>query len=191
MTGGDDHDLVQRILRGSERAFRKLVEKYQGIVYSVVMGIVGNRIEVEDIVQEVFIKIYTGLSTFRGESKLSTWIYRIARNESLNAAAKLKGSHLSIDEVEPIASSGDNPEEALGISRSRERTRKLISRLDEHYRVVIELRYMGEKSYAEIAEIMNIPVGTVKTYLHRAKTSLKKMLTAESVREEERRYGIQ
>jgi RNA polymerase sigma-70 factor (ECF subfamily) len=149
----------------------------------------GNTTEVEDIVQEVFIKIYTGLRTFRGDSKLSTWIYRIARNESLNAAARLKGNHRPLDEVEPIASSNGNPEEILGGKRSRELIMDLVSRLEEHYRVVIELRYLGEKSYAEIAEIMEIPVGTVKTYIHRAKISLKKMMTAGSARSEKRRYG--
>ena len=190
MTGGDDHDLVQSILHGSERSFRQLVGRYQGIVYSVVLGIVGNRIEVEDIVQEVFIKIYTGLRTFRGESKLSTWIYRIARNESINALARLKGDYRPLDEAEPLVSSLGNPEELLGGKQSRDLIRSLIARLEEHYRVVIELRYLGEKSYAEIAEIMEIPVGTVKTYIHRAKTELKKMLIAESKRNENRRFGI-
>lgn len=190
MTGGEDNGLVQNALRGSEKAFRKLVVRYQRIVYSVVLGIVGNRPEVEDIVQEVFIKIYKGLHGFRGESKLSTWIYRIARNESLNAAAKLRSNHRPLEEVVSVASPHGNPEEAFGSRQARERLHRLIARLDEHYRVVIELRYLGEKSYAEIAEIMDIPVGTVKTYIHRAKTVLKDLLTAESAREGKKGYGI-
>jgi RNA polymerase sigma-70 factor (ECF subfamily) len=190
LAGGDENELVRRILGGSEKDFRKLVERYQGIVYAVVLGTAANGAEVEDIVQEEFMKIYTGLRGFRGESKLSTWIYRIAKNESLNAAARRKADHRPIEEIEPIASSAGNPEETLGEKRSRETTRRLISRLEERYRIAIELRYMAEKSYTEIAEIMGIPVGTVKTYIHRAKISLKRMLTAESAGNRERRYGI-
>lgn len=176
MRGDNDLELVRESILGSEKAFRRIIEMHQPVVYSVVRGILGNRAEVDDTVQEIFIKIYRGLPSFRGDSRLSTWIYRIARNESLNAYSRTRHDPQPIEEMEHLASADGNPDEVYGKREIRERLENLLSRLEEHYRVVLELRYMGEKSYMEIAKIMDIPVGTVKTYIYRAKASLKKML---------------
>lgn len=177
-TRRDDRDrsLIEKSLEGSGKAFKKLVDKYQPLVYSVVRGIMGNRDEVEDVTQEVFIKVYRKLATFRGEARLSTWIYRIARNEAINAAKRARSDIGPLDEAERLASSDPGPDRHLESRVTASLVEELLSSLDEQYRVVLELRYMGEKSYTEIAEIMEIPVGTVKTYIHRGKMLLKQRL---------------
>ncbi len=171
-----DRNLIEESLEGSGRAFKKLVDKFHPLVYSVVRGIMGNRDEVEDVAQEVFIKVYRKLATFRGEARLSTWIYRIARNEAINAAKRARPTTVQLDEAERLASSSPGPDRHLERRITAKLVEDLLSSLDEQYRVVLELRYMGEKSYAEIAEIMDIPIGTVKTYIHRGKTMLKQRL---------------
>lgn len=159
------------------------------LVYSAVRAILGGCPDVEDTVQDVFVKVYRGLHAFRGESKLSTWIYRIARNEALNASARVRPDLVTIEEARDIGSKIKGPDKIYRIEKEREMLNRLIQRLDERYRIALELRYMGEKSYAEISEMMEIPEGTVKTYIHRAKAALKKMLAAKNpnkIREERR-----
>jgi RNA polymerase sigma-70 factor (ECF subfamily) len=176
----EEHELVLRAIEGNERAFREIVERHQSVVYSVILGIVGDHDDADDIAQDIFIKVYRGLPGYRGDSKLSTWIYRIARNTALNYASKRTYDHRPIDEAHSLASSWDTPEERLSRNVDRVRIRRHLSHLEERYRTAIELRYMGEKSYEEIAGIMEIPVGTVKTYIHRAKASLKTLMETES-----------
>jgi RNA polymerase sigma factor (sigma-70 family) len=171
-----DLGLVEKSLEGSGKAFRSLVERYHSLVYSVVRSIMGNCDDAEDVTQEVFIKIYRKLSTFRGESKLSTWIYRIARNEAINAAARTRVPLQPLDDTREPISTHDGPAEHLDRRITATVIEKLLAGLDERYRMAIELRYMSEKSYAEIAEIMDIPIGSVKTYIYRAKATLKRKL---------------
>lgn len=132
-----------------------LVERHQPLVYTVARGVLGTGDDVDDTVQDIFIKVFQGLSRFRGDSRFSTWIYRIARNEALNAVRKRRAGMDSIDGY--------------------------MAQLDENYRVVLELRYMGEKSYNEISEIMDVPIGTIKTYIHRAKQELKRKMMTRTV----------
>ena len=120
--------------------------------------------------------MYRNLSSYRGDSRFSTWVYRIARNESINALQRSRDPLVPIEEAERLPAEGGDPEEHFARGQLARDIRGLLSRLDEQYRVVLELRYMGDKSYSEIAEIMEIPVGTVKTYIHRAKAELKKMI---------------
>ena len=178
-----DRDLIEKSLEGSGRAFKKLVDRFHPLVFSVVRGIMGNRDEVEDVTQEVFIKVYRKLTTFRGEARLSTWIYRIARNEAINAAKRARLDTEPLDEAEWLASTAPGPDRHLERKVTATLVDELLSSLDEQYRVVLELKYMGEKSYAEIAEIMDIPIGTVKTYIHRGKTLLKQRLARREPKE--------
>lgn len=176
LRGTGDAALVTKSIDGNERAFRRLVERYNSIVYSVVRGILGNRNDVEDAVQEVFIKIYRGLPSYRGDAKLSTWIYRIARNHALNVRARPCHPQYPIEDAYGVAASGAGPDETFRRAEMRRDVEELLARLEERYRIALELRYMADKSYTEIAEIMDLPVGTVKTYIHRGKLSLKRML---------------
>jgi RNA polymerase sigma-70 factor (ECF subfamily) len=179
LLGNDaESTLIRKALNGDDKAFRAILERHYPLIYSVVRGIVCNESDAEDVVQDVFVKIFRALPSFRQDALLSTWIYRIARNEALNAREKLRREPVSIEDCGDIAADEGNPESAHGRRTEAANLARLVERLDERQRQAIELRYMAEKSYEEIAEIMNVPLGTVKTHLHRAKLALKQMMTA-------------
>jgi RNA polymerase sigma-70 factor (ECF subfamily) len=172
-----DSELVARALRGDGRAFRDLVERHHAMAYAVVRGILGDRDEVEDVMQTVYLKAYQGLGKFRGDSRFSTWLYQIARREALDVSSKRRAETTDIDMVEVPAAAHHAPDGAVGEASEREWIQSALGELDETYRTAIELRYMAEKTYEEIAEVMGIPVGTAKTYVHRAKVEMKRILS--------------
>ena len=174
LTGESDAQLVAKSLQGNEKAFRTLVETHQPMVYAAVRGVLGGR---ADVVQDVFIKVYRALARFRSDAKLSSWIYRIAKNEAIDAYRRTRRTETSIEDMELAAPAGARPDERFRAQEHRQHLDIYMKRLDEKYRMVLELRYMGEKSYAEIGEIMELPAGTVKSYIHRAKAEMKRMMT--------------
>ena len=175
--GEGDAELVAEAREGSEKAFRKLVERYHPMAFAVVRGVLGSRSDVEDVAQEVFIKVFRGLSGFRGDSKLSTWIYTVARNEAINAARKSNPADASIEDVVLESPEELRPDKLYHRKIRQEEVERGLSQLDPDYRLALELRYMGEMSYAEISEVMALPIGTVKTYIHRAKIELKRIMS--------------
>ncbi len=177
MTAQSDAELIAGALSGSEKAFRRLVERYHPTVYAVARSVMGDRDDVDDVVQEVFIKVYRGLPKYRGDSKFSTWVYRIARNESINAVRKRVISGQPIEDTVIEAPTTSRPDEQLDRKAEQVRLEGYLARLDEKYRTVLELRYLGEQSYAEIGETLDLPSGTVKSYIHRAKIELKRLMT--------------
>ena len=185
MSNDQDRELVARALRGDGRAFRDLVGKHHSTAYAVVRAILGPQRfdDVDDVMQLVYLKTYQGLSSFRGEAKFSTWLYQIARREALDVVAKRHVDSTPIDDLE-IPDRGDHAPDVVAQDRNtRERVERAMGELDESYRTAIELRYMAEKSYEEIAELMRLPVGTVKTYVHRGKLDLKRILSRPAWRE--------
>ena len=177
MPGETDYELVSKALQGNQKAFRRIVERHHSTAYAVVRGVLGNSEEVDDVVQNVYVKIYRGLGSFRGDSRLSTWIYQIARNEAINVARKRRLEGPPVEDVVLPAGESSNPEAAYGRKELGEQMESAMMQLDDNYRMALELRYMGERSYEEIAEAMGLPVGTVKTYIYRGKVQLKKILT--------------
>jgi RNA polymerase sigma-70 factor (ECF subfamily) len=176
LPGESDHELVAKALRGNQKAFQAIVERVHPTAYAVVRGVLGDSDEVDDVLQNVYIKVYRHLGGFRGESRLSTWIYQIARNEAINAARRRKLEGPPLDEVALPAGEGASPENVYGSRELGERMERAMAGLEENYRMVLELRYMGERSYEEIAEATGLPIGTVKTYIYRGKAQLKKVL---------------
>ena len=174
--GNNDHELVARALRGSQGAFRTIIEANHSVAVAAIRTVLGDSDEVEDVLQNTFIKVYRGLAGFRGGARLSTWIYRIARNEAINALSRRRPDHARVDDLELEARGNDSPEDGLAKRQLRERLEHALSRLDEEQHVALELRYLGECSYSEIAEIMDIPMGTVKTHIHRGKKALRRLL---------------
>lgn len=161
-----------------ERAFGMLVDKYGPRIYNVALNMVRDEQEAEDVTQEVFIKIYRGISQFRGEARLSTWIYRIAKNACYSHLKKEK-KYRDMTEIEDfvhLASNGTNPEEAHIVRDEKLQVRRAVYELPEKHRLAISLYYFHEKSYEEISKIMDVPMGTIKSYIHRAKQSLAKSL---------------
>jgi RNA polymerase sigma-70 factor (ECF subfamily) len=180
-----DRELVARALRGEGRAFRDLVGRHHAVAYAVVRAVLGPRRldDVDDVMQVVYVKAYQGLSSFRGDAKFSTWLYQIARREALDVVSRRRLDFASIDDVEVAAPGTDAPDRATHERDTRERLGRALGELDESYRTAIELRYMAEKSYEQIAEVMGLPVGTVKTYIHRGKVELKRILSRGAWRE--------
>ena len=185
MSNDQDRELVARSLRGDGRAFRDLVGKHHATAYAVVRAILGPQRfdDVDDVMQLTYLKAYQGLGSFRGESKFSTWLYQIARREALDVVSKKRVDTTSIDDVEIPARADATPDAATHERGERERIERAMVELDESYRTAIELRYMAEKSYEEIAELMRLPVGTVKTYVHRGKLELKRIMSRPAWRE--------
>ncbi len=177
MRDSEEKKLVDSIILGDDRAFEKLFERYHPVVYSIVHAIVRNREDVDDLVQEVFMKVLKGLVYFKGESKLSTWIYAVARNHALNYLKRKETEYATLrrmsDEAEVQGADTD-----LEIIKGEEKSvvREALGMLRTKHRIALELRYMSEKSYEEIAEIMDVPLGTVKTYIHRGKLEMKDII---------------
>jgi RNA polymerase sigma-70 factor (ECF subfamily) len=177
-----DSELVARTLRGDGRAFRELIERHHAMAYAAVRAVLGDRDEVQDVMQVVYLKAYQGLATFRGEARFSTWLYQIARREALDVSSKRRVETMDIDTVEIAAPGHHAPDTAVRERSERAWIDAALGELDETYRTAIELRYMAEKSYEEIGQIMGIPEGTAKTYVHRAKAEMKKIMSRPSWR---------
>lgn len=163
-----DNDLIRRTLGGERNAFQALYERYKDKVFATVFRIVGNREEAVDVTQDVFVKVYRDLNSFKFESKFSTWLYRIAVNFSINKVheAERHGRihHQIALETESARTERDIPREKIQAS---------IARLNPKLRTVIVLRYLQDLSYDEIAEVLDISVGTVKSRLHLAHNALR------------------
>jgi RNA polymerase sigma factor (sigma-70 family) len=173
----DDYELIKQILNGNTNAFTALVSRYQKLVVHIIGRLIQRQEEVEDVSQEVFIKVYENLGKYRAESKLSTWIATIAYNTGVNYLRKFKGTHeINIDKTKELQFMTDNitaDYEQIDLHRY---IRAQIERLPAHYRTVITLFHLEEFSYQEIEQITGMPEGTVKSYLFRAKALLKEKL---------------
>ncbi len=176
MTGETDNELVAKSLQGNEKAFRELIERYHRTAFAAVRGVLGDRDEVEDVLQMAYIKVYRGLAGFRGDARFSTWVFQIARNEAINVVKKRRLDTTPIEDVIVAAPDRLSPEAVAQQSDAGEQLETAMQRLDENQKMALELRYMGERSYDEIAELMGVPLGTVKTYIHRGKAELKKVM---------------
>jgi RNA polymerase sigma-70 factor (ECF subfamily) len=177
LKGDSDAQLIAKTLDGSEKAFRVLVERHHALAYSVVRGVLGDRDDVDDVVQEVMIKMYRGLPSFRGDSRLETWLYRVARNEAVNAVRRVRPATQPVEDVVLESPAATRPDAMHDRDRRRSDLEDCLAELDDNYRTVLELRYLGEKSYAEISEAMSLPMGTVKSYIYRAKAELKRIMS--------------
>lgn len=181
----EDDKLVQRAREGDESAYKTLTEKYERSLYFHVRKMIKDRDQVEDLVQEAFMKAYDNLSSYNTNYAFSTWLYRIATNHTIDYLRKKKLQTMSIDE--PVKTkegemqfqlSDDEAETDRHIIRKQRQkiVRNAIEELPRKYRQVIELRHMEEKSYQEIADELDLPLGTVKAHIFRARELLYKAL---------------
>jgi RNA polymerase sigma factor (sigma-70 family) len=181
----DNQDFIRQLKAGDESAFKDLVLNYQNKVFNVCLGLLKNEEEAEDISQEVFIEVYQKISQFNAESKLSTWIYRIAINKSLEQIrfhkrqkrfAWLTSLFGMEDKFAERQSEFYHPGVAL---ENKERSRvlfKAIDQLVENQRTAFIMHKLEGLSYAEIAEIMQLSIPSVESLLHRAKKKLQQLL---------------
>jgi RNA polymerase sigma factor (sigma-70 family) len=174
----EDRELVGRILAGNADAFGLLVKQYEKLVFHMVRRLITRQEDAEDICQEVFINVYKHLASFAFESKLATWIARIAYRMAINHLKK----HQRPSDVEWSATfedeswSGNNPEQELIEKDTSTYLNRLIEQLPPAYKTVLTLYHLHEFSYPEIEQITGMPEGTVKSYLFRARKLLKTKL---------------
>lgn len=186
---GTDESLARRAAAGDAGAFDALVVLYTDRVFAVAFRMLGDRAEAEDLAQEVFVTLYGALGSFRGESKLSTWIYRITRNRCLNRMKFLKRRHVGqladIDDpalqgacadVETRDTGRKDPHNKLHNDELSALLEGLLLELPEEQRALVVLRDLEDLSYEEIVDITGLPLGTVKSRLHRARAALAKLL---------------
>ncbi len=184
-----DHEVASLAARGREPAFRELLRRYQGPVFSLVYRMVRDRATAEDLAQEAFVRAFQAIGTFDPAFKFSSWIFKIAHNHTIDHLRKrkldtvsLEGSPYSRDDEDEartrmeVASAGETPEQVLEARELGSRLEEAIGRLRPEYRAVVLLRHVEGYAYDEIARILDLPLGTVKTFLHRARAQLKEML---------------
>jgi RNA polymerase sigma-70 factor (ECF subfamily) len=181
MVHPDDGALIKRFNKGDPGAFQDLVERYKDLVHSVIRQTVPETSQAEDLAQEVFIRIYRGLEGFRGQSRLSSWIWRIAYRVCLSEIERVRREKglVSLDDKEFIGNPKLHPDlvdetDALDDLASRDQWDVLFRQLPPRHRMILVLYYYQNLSYLEIAEILDRPMGTVKSDLHRAKSALRK-----------------
>ncbi len=181
----EDVVLVERAVGGDEKAYEQIVGKYKRALYYHILKIVRDADIIDDLIQEIFTKAFGNIQSYNADYAFSTWLYRIATNHSIDYLRKKKLKTYSIDE--PISTKEgnmqveipDNSFEADQMVLRKQRKniiREALSQLPEKYRTVIEMRHMEEKSYQEIAEILDLPLGTVKAHIFRARELLYKYL---------------
>ena len=178
MADFDEQTLIERCRQGDDdAAFTELVERYKDLVYGMIWRLAPDRTQVDDLAQDVFLKIHRGLPYFRGEARLSTWIYRIVANVCTQARSR-PAREVPLDRgperppIDPPSIDGSFADIEL-----RDRLEKAIARLPEQYRFLIAAHHLRGVQYEALAEALDVPLGTVKTHLHRAKRRLRELLS--------------
>lgn len=172
----DEYELVHKVLEGNLYSFNILVKQYEKLVFSVAGRLLGNKEDVEDVCQEVFIKVHRHLGKFRFQSKLSTWIAKITYSCVINHLKKNRRYDEYQDDINEKYFASETPE-SLAIKKDKENyVTGLIAQMPVQYKTVLTLYHLNEFSYLEIEEITGFPEGTVKGYLFRARKLLKEML---------------
>jgi RNA polymerase sigma-70 factor, ECF subfamily len=183
----DDAQLIEQALAGHSAAFGQLVQKYQDRLYHTVVHVVGNAEDAKDAVQETFVQAFLKLESFHGASAFYTWLYRIAFNVSITHRRRkgamraaeqvaLTDGHMRISPEGHARGVAEGPGERMERDERCRQVRHAISQLPEEYRVVLVLREMDGCCYETIAEILDLPVGTVRSRLHRARMQLREQL---------------
>jgi RNA polymerase sigma-70 factor (ECF subfamily) len=180
-----DYDLVQKALLGDEKAFARLLSRYKDTIYFMLLKMLNNRSDAEDLTLEAFGKAFKNLHQYSPTYAFSTWLFKIASNNCIDFLRKKKGvmiplendnEQLEISETAKLKSKDLNPEERLIRKQKAILLRKVVRRLKPHYQTLVELRYFNELSYEEIAQELQLPLGTVKAQLFRARQMLFKLI---------------
>jgi RNA polymerase sigma-70 factor, ECF subfamily len=184
-----DQDLVVLAQKGSEKAYRELLTRYQRPVFSVIFRMIRDRERAEDLAQETFVRVFNHIDRYDPRYKFSSWIFKIATNLTIDSIRRKELDTVSIDgsrnavtaeQIEAtsitVASPDENPEQQLEAKQLGAEIEGAIGRLRPEYRAAILLRHVEGREYQEIAEILSLPLGTVKTYIHRGRNELRESL---------------
>ncbi len=169
-------ELIARCRQGDQQAFRELVDQYKDLVFALVSRGTADRSRVEDLSQEVFLRIHRGLPYFRGEAKLATWIFRIVLNLLSQESHKRRTAREVPLEPDAPSHQPRTVDRAARDLELRDRLDKAMARLPANYRLLIAGHYLHDVKYEDLAEALDMPLGTVKTHLHRAKQRLRALL---------------
>jgi RNA polymerase sigma-70 factor (ECF subfamily) len=189
-----DFLLVEAALKGEDKAFAKLMSRYKDAIYFMLLKMVNNKNDAEDLTIEAFGKAFKNLHQYSPNYAFSTWLFKIATNNCIDFLRKRRGVYISIennqengDNDSPIKlrSTDPNPEEKLIRIQKAILMRRIVHRLKPRYRILVELRYFREFSYEEIAKELNLPLGTVKAQLFRAREMLFKMIESTEIDDHE------
>lgn len=185
----DDHMLIDRCKEGEIAAFDELIRRYEKRVFSFAYRISGNHDDASDVTQEAFIRVFNSIKTFRGDANFTTWIYQIVKNVYLDSRKKAKSHRLtSLDEyidldensvTRQIEDEGPSPLEIVEQKEREMIVQRAIDALPDYQRIIVSLYHMQHQSYEEIADILQLPIGTVKSRLNRARLALLEKLGAE------------
>jgi RNA polymerase sigma-70 factor (ECF subfamily) len=175
-----ERDIIRRCRDGDEAAFATLVDEYKNLVFGLATRLTGDRDVADDLAQEVFLRVHRGLPYFRGEARLGTWIYRIVANLASESRFRQRAG-VSLDDPDDArarrALAADDTSHAE--LELRDRLEKAIARLPDNYRLLVSGHYLHGVRYEDLAAAAGVPLGTVKTHLHRAKRMLRQMLETE------------
>lgn len=176
-TGLNDTEIINQVVGGNQQAYALLVNRYQEYVFTLVLRIVKNREDAEEVSQDVFIKAYKNLNSFRGDSKFSTWLYTIVNNTGISFLRKRKLEIYSLDN-EAVFERADNIDSGVRANVIEQKSKQAmvneaIAQLSREDALAITLFYKAEQSLEEMATAMGIETNTAKVRLHRARTRLK------------------
>ena len=178
----DDQRLIAGCLQGRTAAFGELVRRYQDRLFNTVHRLVDNAEDAQDVVQDAFLNAYQSLGSFKGDSQFFTWLYRIAVNTAISLRRKQRVVHTiragrDGGEGEPLdASEFSRPEHALEKAEQERRVQNALQRLSPEHRTVLVLKDIDGQKYETMAEILSVPVGTIRSRLHRARLELREIL---------------
>ena len=183
-----DYELVNRALEGDQKSYAELMERYRDAIYFMLLKMVNNKSDAEDLTLEAFGKAFKKIHQYTPNYAFSTWLFKIATNNCLDFIRKRKANIVSIDQniddqegqyISPtsmLSSGNPDPEEKLIKEQNIQLIQDIVSKLKPRYRKLVELRYFKEYSYEEIADELNLPLGTVKAQLFRARELLSNIL---------------
>jgi RNA polymerase sigma-70 factor (ECF subfamily) len=178
MEESSEQALVEQCRSGNDAAFRELVDRYKHLVYGVILRTVADRSRADDLAQEVFLRVHRGLPTFRGESSLSTWLFRITRNvcAEVRDSRQFERSLDALDDNQrPLVTLG-SPDRAFADMELRDRLDKALAQLSPAARFLVSAHYLDGQKYESLAQALDLPIGTLKTHLYRAKRRLRALL---------------
>jgi RNA polymerase sigma factor (sigma-70 family) len=171
-----DLELIEDCLNGNKDKFSELVNRYKKLIYSVVYNMINDKQEINDISQEVFVRIYKALDRYNPEYKFSTWSVKIATNYCLDVLRKKKAEFVPIDDMADISSDADTPESIYIKKERRFLIHKAVLELPDKYRIPIVLYHQNGLSYEEMSEVLNEPMSIIKNRLYRARLILREKL---------------
>jgi RNA polymerase sigma-70 factor (ECF subfamily) len=183
---GEEAGLVRRCLAGDEKAYRELVERYQAQIHALAMRMVRRAEDAEDLTQETFVRMFRALDRYDPTRPFAAWLYTIATRLCIDHIRRQRVKMIPLvrremgseeEQTLELEDPGLRPDDLAARAEEERHTGELVDSLPPHYRIVVVLRHQQDLSYEEIAEVLHLPLGTVKARIHRARALLKERLT--------------